>query len=313
MTELKMLMEGIMDQLLAKLTELNIGKVKENEPLKKHTTWKIGGPARIFIEPSSIEGLKLAMTEINKTNLPWFVIGKGSNLLVSDKGINGVVIKLGENMAQIQQEDALIQVGAGYSLIKLATMMSKQGYSGLEFAGGIPGTVGGAVFMNAGAHGSDISNILVRAHILLPDGTLSWYSNEDMEFSYRTSILQKTAGICVEAQFQLTKGDKDSVVQEMQKNKDYRRHSQPWDYPCCGSVFRNPLPHYAGKLIEDAGLKGFTIGGAQISEKHANFIVNREHATAKNVLDLIEHVQATIKDKYGINLETEVELVGEPD
>lgn len=300
-----------MDQLVKILTELNIGKVKEYEPLKKHTTWKIGGPARVFIEPSSVEGLKKAMVEITKRNIPWFVIGKGSNLLVSDKGINGVVIKFGENMAHIHEDGGLIRVGAGFSLIRLATMMSKKGFSGLEFAGGIPGTVGGAVFMNAGAHGSDISNVLKRAHILLSDGTLKWYSNEEMEFSYRTSILQKIDGVCVEAELQLVPGEKEMIVKEMQKHKDYRRETQPWDYPCCGSVFRNPLPYYAGKLIEEAGLKGYAVGGAQISEKHANFIVNKGNATAQNVSDLIKHVQNTIKDRYGVTLKTEVEFVGE--
>lgn len=304
-------MEGIMDQFVSTLIELNVGKIKENEPLKKHTTWKIGGPAKIFIEPTSIEGLQQIFITIKKHNIPWFVIGKGSNLLVSDNGIDGAVIKLGENLAHIHQDGELIRVGAGYSLIKLATIISKQGLSGLEFAGGIPGTIGGAVYMNAGAHGSDISKILTRAHILMPDGTLKWYSNDEMEYSYRTSILQKNGGICVEAEFKLSEGDKASIIKEMQDNKEYRRHSQPWDYPCCGSVFRNPLPHYAGQLIEEAGLKGYTIGGAQISEKHANFIVNRGNATAQNVLDLIKYVQQSIKEKYGIELKTEVELVGE--
>lgn len=300
-----------MEELLLTLSQLNIGKVTENEPLKKHTMWKIGGPARILFEPTSIEGLKKGLAAIMEKGIPWFVIGKGSNLLVADGGINGVVIKLGENMAHLEQDDNLIIVGAGYSFIKLATIMSKKGLSGLEFAGGIPGTVGGAVFMNAGAHGSDISKILKRAHILWPDGSLSWYTKADMKYSYRTSILQKTDGICVEAELQLSKGDRELIVKEMQKNKDYRRETQPWNYPCSGSVFRNPLPDHAGKLIEDAGLKGHTIGGAQISEKHANFIVNIGNATAQNVLDLIKHVQEIVLNKYGINMVTEVELIGE--
>ncbi|MDQ0253815.1 UDP-N-acetylmuramate dehydrogenase [Evansella vedderi] len=300
-----------MDHLKAKLEELNIGNIVENEPLKNHTTWKIGGPAKLFFEPFSIEGLQKAIKEIVNANVTWFVIGRGSNLLVSDKGINGVVIKLGEDLAHLEEEGEVIRVGAGYSLIKLATIISKKGLSGLEFAGGIPGTVGGAVFMNAGAHGSDISHILRRAHVLLPDGTFTWYSNEEMNFSYRTSRLQKERGICLEAEFQLKAGDKEKITKEMQKNKDYRRESQPWKSPTCGSVFRNPLPQHAGKLIEDAGLKGFSIGDAQISEMHANFIVNKGNATAQNVLDLINHVQQTIYIKFGVKMETEVELVGE--
>lgn len=296
---------------LKKLLEnLDVGKVTENEPLKNHTTWKIGGPAKLFFEPNSPEGLQQAMKEIVKANVPWFVIGRGSNLLVSDEGIDGVVIKLGENMAHIERNGEILRVGAGYSLIKLATSISKQGLSGLEFAGGIPGTVGGAVFMNAGAHGSDISKILIKAHILLPNGTFTWYTNEEMDFSYRTSRLQKDSGICVEAEFQLKAGDKEKITAEMQKNKDYRRESQPWKSPTCGSVFRNPLPQHAGRLIEEAGLKGYSIGDAQISEMHANFIVNKGEATAKNVMDLIDHVKKTIFNKFGVKMDTEVEMVG---
>ncbi|MBU9712423.1 UDP-N-acetylmuramate dehydrogenase [Evansella tamaricis] len=299
-----------MNSLKQILDSLNVGKVTSNEPLKNHTTWKIGGPAKLFFEPSSIEGLKLAMEEINKSGETWFIIGKGSNLLISDEGIDGVVIKLGESLTEIKENGEIIKVGAGYSLIKLATIMSKKGLSGLEFAGGIPGSVGGAVFMNAGAHGSDMSKILVRAHVLLPDGTFKWYSNEEMDFSYRTSRLQRDHGICIEAELKLVSGDKEAIKKELQGNKDYRRKSQPWNYPCCGSVFRNPLPHYAGKLIEEAGLKGYSIGDAQISEMHANFIVNKGNATAKNVIDLITHIQQTIKEDFNVKLETEVEQIG---
>ncbi|ADU30848.1 UDP-N-acetylmuramate dehydrogenase [Evansella cellulosilytica] len=299
-----------MQLLKEKLEALQVGKILINEPLKKHTTWKIGGPASIFIEPSSVEALQIAIEEIKKQEIPWFVIGRGSNLLVSDEGITGVVIKLGEDLAKFQQKDDRIKVGAGYSLIKLSTMMSKKGYSGLEFASGIPGSVGGAVFMNAGAHGSDISNILIKAHVLFSDGTFKWLENKEMDFSYRTSRLQSDEAICVEAEFQLKEGDKKEITAEMQKNKDYRRDTQPWNYPCCGSVFRNPLPHHAGKLIEEAGLKGYSIGGAQISEMHANFIVNKGDATANDVLELIQFAKNTIYNKFGVKMETEVELVG---
>lgn len=164
--------------------------------------------------------------------------------------------------------------------------------------------------MNAGAHGSDISQILVEAHILFEDGTLEWIKCEDMGFDYRTSRLQKEKGICVEAVFQLKAGDRDAIVSEMQKNKDYRRKSQPWNYPCAGSVFRNPLPNYAGQLVERAGLKGFQVGGAQISNLHGNFIVNTKNATASDVLNLIKQVKETIYEKYQVEMETEVEIVG---
>jgi UDP-N-acetylmuramate dehydrogenase len=300
-----------MNELIKKLKELNVGKVKENEPLANHTTIKIGGPADLFIEPSSIDNLKKTMNVIRECNMKWRAIGRGSNLLVSDKGIEGAVIKLGPGLDNLEVNDTLVKAGGGHSLVSLATMMARKGLSGLEFAGGIPGSVGGAVYMNAGAHGSDISNILVKAHVLFADGTMEWLTNEEMEFSYRTSILQKKRpGIVVEAIFQLEKGEKESIMSVLQKNKDYRKETQPWNFPCAGSIFRNPLPHYAGKLIESAGLKGHSIGGAMISEMHGNFIVNTGNAKAEDVLALIEHVKETIYNLYQIRMETEVEIIG---
>lgn len=300
-----------MDELIAKLKELNIGSVKENEPLANHTTMKIGGPADLFIEPSSIENVKKTMELINKDHLTWTAIGRGSNLLVSDQGIEGVVIKLGTKLANLEINGDVIKVGGGHSLVSLSTQISRKGFSGLEFASGIPGSVGGAVYMNAGAHGSDISKVLTKALILFEDGVLEWLTNEEMLFSYRTSILQKIRpGIVVEAEFQLKEGDKEIIYAEMQKNKDYRKETQPWNFPCAGSIFRNPLPNYAGKLIEDAGLKGFAIGGAKVSEMHGNFIVNTGNAKASDVLALIQHIKETILNLYDIKIETEVEIMG---
>ncbi|CAH2713352.1 UDP-N-acetylenolpyruvoylglucosamine reductase [Neobacillus rhizosphaerae] len=300
-----------MDSILTELQTLNIGKVKENEPLAHHTTIKIGGPVDLFIEPSSVENLKKVMYVIEKHRLNWRAIGRGSNLLVSDKGIAGAIIKLGSGLDHLEVNDTEITVGGGHSLVSLSTLISKKGLSGLEFASGIPGSVGGAVYMNAGAHGSDISKILTRAHILFEDGSLEWLSNEDMEFSYRTSVLQKKRpGIVVEAVFKLALGDRGAIVSQMQKNKDYRKETQPWNFPCAGSIFRNPLPNYAGKLIEITGLKGFSIGGAKVSEMHGNFIVNAGNATAGDVLALIEHVKDTIYSLYEIKMETEVEIIG---
>ncbi|RSL31347.1 UDP-N-acetylmuramate dehydrogenase [Salibacterium salarium] len=296
-------------QLISDLQEAKVGKVVENELLSKHTTWKIGGPADVFIEPDGVDALSKAMDIINSYDLSWRVIGRGSNLLVDDEGIEGVVIKLGQNIGHLERNDSTIRVGGGLSFIKLATIMSKEGMSGLEFAGGIPGTVGGAVFMNAGAHGSDMSHILVQARVLFPDGRLVWINNEDMNFSYRTSRLQEEEGICVEAILQLQAGDKEKVTHEMKKYKQYRRETQPWNYPCAGSVFRNPLPNHAGALIEKAGLKGYRHGGAQISEQHANFIVNVDQAKAADVLTIIEHVKKTINQLYNVEMHTEVEIV----
>ncbi|MFP5109072.1 UDP-N-acetylmuramate dehydrogenase [Neobacillus sp. C211] len=300
-----------MDAIITELQYSNIGKVKISEPLVNHTTIKIGGPADLFIEPSSVENLKQVMGLVKKHSLNWRAIGRGSNLLVSDKGIEGAVIKLGSGVDGLKINGSEITVGGGHSLISLATLISKKGMAGLEFASGIPGSVGGAVYMNAGAHGSDISKILTRAHILFEDGTMEWLSNDEMKFSYRTSVLQKIRpGIVVEAAFQLVEGDKAVIVSQMIKNKDYRKDTQPWNFPCAGSIFRNPLPNYAGKLIEDAGLKGYSIGGAKISEMHGNFIVNAGNATAADVLALIQHVKDTIYSLYNVKMETEVEIIG---
>lgn len=299
-------------KLFEELNELEIGKVKENEPMSKHTTIKIGGPAQIFVEPSSVDSIEKVMRTVKKHAAPWRVVGRGSNLLVKDGGIDGVVIKLGKGIDHLDWlSDTMIQVGGGYSLVTLATQLSRKGLTGIQFAGGIPGSVGGAVYMNAGAHGSDISNILVKARILFEDGSIEWLTNEEMEFSYRTSVLQtKRPGIVLEAIFQLEEGIRDEVVEEMKKYKDYRRDTQPWTSPCAGSIFRNPLPNYAGKLVEESGLKGHRIGGAQISDLHGNFIVNTGDATAEDVLALIQHVKDTILEKYNIQMETEVEIIG---
>jgi UDP-N-acetylmuramate dehydrogenase len=300
-----------MNEIIKELQTLNIGKVKENELLANHTTMKIGGPADLFIEPSSVDNLKKVMSVINKHGLNWRAIGRGSNLLVSDKGIEGVVIKLSSGLDHLEIDGTTITVGGGHSLVSLATLISKKGLAGLEFASGIPGSVGGAVYMNAGAHGSDISKILTKAYVLFENGSMEWLSNEEMKFSYRTSVLQnERPGIVVEAVFDLAAGDRAVIVAQMQKNKDYRKETQPWNFPCAGSIFRNPLPNYAGKLIETAGLKGFSIGGAKISEMHGNFIVNAGNATAADVLALIQHIKDTIFNLYGVKIETEVEIVG---
>lgn len=301
-----------MEEFLEVVKNENLGRIKEKEPLANHTTWRIGGPADVLIEPDSIDDLVRLIELIQKWEIPWRVIGRGSNLLVDDGGLEGVVLKLGKGLDHLEVNGDIVHVGGGYPLVKLATLLSRKGLSGLEFAGGIPGSVGGAVFMNAGAHGSDISKILKEARVLFPDGRLEWIKTEEMDFSYRTSRLQKEQGICVEAIFQLVQGNKEEITASMQANKDYRRETQPWKHPTCGSVFRNPLPNYAGQLIEELGLKGHQIGGAQISPVHANFIVNVENAKAMDVMNLIEHVKKTIKEKHNIEIETEVEMIGRP-
>lgn len=300
-----------MDKVIKLLRNMQIGKLFEQEPLANHTTMKIGGPADLFIEPSSVENIEKAMRVIQENNLPWRAIGRGSNLLVSDEGIDGVVLKLGKGLDHVEINGSEVKAGAGVSLVSLSVQISKKGYAGLEFASGIPGSVGGAVYMNAGAHGSDMSSILKQAHVLFEDGTLTWLSKEEMEFSYRTSLLQKKKpGIVLEAVFQLKEGDRSEIVERMQNNKNYRKDTQPYNLPCAGSIFRNPLPNHAGRLVEDAGLKGHSIGGAQISPMHGNFIVNTGNGSAADVQALIQHVKDTVYSEFEIELETEVEIIG---
>ncbi|MFB5578599.1 UDP-N-acetylmuramate dehydrogenase [Bacillus cereus] len=300
-----------MEQLVNELIEANVGRVLVDEPLARYTTMKIGGPADILIVPKHVAGIEKTLQLVKKYKTKWTVIGRGSNLLVSDLGIEGVVIRLGEGLDHLEVEKHRVRVGGGYPLIKLSTLLSRQGLAGLEFASGIPGSVGGAVYMNAGAHKSDISNILSKALILFEDGTIDWLTHGEMGFSYRTSVLQtKRPGIVLEAEFQLQIGERERIVSVMQKNKDYRRETQPWNHPCAGSVFRNPTLYFAGDLIEKAGLRGYQIGGAQISEMHGNFIINTGGASAQDVLSLIALIKQTIKDKFGVEMHTEVEIIG---
>ncbi|PHA04758.1 UDP-N-acetylmuramate dehydrogenase [Bacillus wiedmannii] len=300
-----------MEQLVNELIEANVGRVLVNEALARYTTMKIGGPADILIVPKHVDSIEKTLQLVKKYKTKWTVIGRGSNLLVSDLGIEGVVIRLGEGLDHLEVEKHRVRVGGGYPLIKLSTLLSRQGLSGLEFASGIPGSVGGAVYMNAGAHKSDISNILSKALILFENGTIDWLTHEEMEFSYRTSVLQtKRPGIVLEAEFQLQVGEREGIVSVMQKNKDYRRETQPWNHPCAGSIFRNPIPYFAGDLIEKAGLRGYQIGGAQISEMHGNFIINTGGASAQDVLSLIALIKQTIEDKFGVEMHTEVEIIG---
>ncbi|MCU4992980.1 UDP-N-acetylmuramate dehydrogenase [Bacillus cereus] len=300
-----------MEQLVNELIEADVGRVLVNEPLARYTTMKIGGPADILIVPKHVAGIEKTLQLVKQYKTKWTVIGRGSNLLVSDQGIEGVVIRLGEGLDHLEVEKHKVRVGSGYPLIKLSTLLSRQGLAGLEFASGIPGSVGGAVYMNAGAHKSDISSVLSKALILFEDGTLDWLTNKELEFSYRASVLQtKRPGIVLEAVFQLQAGKREEIVRSMKNNKDYRRETQPWNHPCAGSVFRNPIPHFAGDLVEKAGLRGYRIGGAQISEMHGNFIVNTGGASAQDVLSLIELIKHTIKDKFDVDMHTEVEIIG---
>ncbi|MED1916188.1 UDP-N-acetylmuramate dehydrogenase [Brevibacillus sp. NPDC058079] len=300
-----------MKKIADELMQAGIEKVWTDEPLANHTTWRIGGPADLLIQPKDKASLQKALQIIHRHEIPWSVIGRGSNLLVRDRGIRGAVLKVAEGLSHCEFKGEEVCVGAGYSMIRLAVETGKMGLTGMEFAGGIPGTVGGAVYMNAGAHGSDLSRILIDAEILFENGESKVLSNEELSFSYRTSLLQKQKGIVLEARFQLRMGDSKEIAATLAANKERRRNTQPLQMPCAGSVFRNPPNDHAGRLIEAAGLKGYQVGGAQVSEKHSNFIVNCGGATAADVLTLIDHVRSTILEKNGIDLHPEVLVVGE--
>lgn len=232
-------------------------------------------------------------------------------MLVTDKGVRGAVLNLSKGLDDLRFEDTKVIVGASFSLIVLCNLVGKRGLTGLEFAGGIPGTVGGAVYMNAGAHGSDVSRILLTAEVLMDHGGLVRLSKEELEFGYRHSILQRIPGIVTEAEFQLAYGERKEIAAAMASYKDRRLKTQPLHMPCAGSVFRNPEGNFAARLIEEAGLKGKRVGGAEVSTMHANFIVNTGDATAEDVLTLIELVKEEVKKTYGISLVPEVLVVGE--
>ncbi|WP_019420640.1 UDP-N-acetylmuramate dehydrogenase [Paenibacillus sp. OSY-SE] len=301
----------MLQQFISRYTEQNLGKYKCNEPLAPYTTWKIGGPADVLVEPAGKEQLIQTVKLLHDLQVPWMTVGRGSNMLISDKGVRGVVIHTGSALDYVRQEEHLIHAGAGYSFIKLSVTSSNLGLAGLEYAGGIPGTVGGAVYMNAGAHGSDVSRILDSAEIVLDTGELVRYGAEEMQFAYRHSVLHEKRGIVLEATFRLTPGDRQELKALNASYKDRRRRTQPLTSACAGSVFRNPPGDYSARLIEEAGLKGLRIGGAEVSTQHANFIVNTGQATASDVLTLMERIQLTIKDRYGVELVPEVLVVGE--
>jgi UDP-N-acetylenolpyruvoylglucosamine reductase len=301
-----------MQTLQRYLREAGVDNVLVDEPLAPYTTWKIGGPADLLIVPENRQQLVETMRILHRERVPWFLLGRGSNTLVSDKGVRGAVIKLGQAFEDVRFDGETVTAGGAFSLIRLCVLAGKHGLTGLEFAGGIPGSVGGAVYMNAGAHGSDVSRILTSAEVVLETGELVRMQAGELQFRYRYSALQDRPGIVTEATFRLKYGDRKEIAAMMATYKDRRLKTQPLQMDCAGSVFRNPENHYAAKLIEEAGLKGTRCGGAVVSELHANFIVNTGNATASDVLALIKQIRTTVHDRFGILLETEVLFVGEP-
>lgn len=296
-----------MDKAIEDFKQKKAGNIRENVSFKTLTTFKTGGIARYVVSPSSIENLKYIIETLNKKKLPFKVLGNGSNILASDKDYDGVIIKL-NLFNKIVDNGNIIEVEAGYNLMQLANDYSKLGFSGLEWACGIPGTVGGAVYMNAGAYLKAISDILLEVTILDENSKLKVLSVKDLKYSYRHSIFMEKEWIILKAKLKLEVKDFQEIKQVITDRMQRRLESQPLEYPSAGSVFRNPEDNYAGRLIEDCNLKGMMIGGAQISDKHANFIINRENATSSDIKELMELAKDEVYQKYKIVLKVEQEL-----
>lgn len=286
-------------------------KVLFEEPMSSHTTFRIGGPAEVFLMPESYEQIRSALALCREEGVPYFVLGNGSNLLVSDSGYRGVIIQMDRNMGDIELKGTEIRACAGALLSSVAAAARKASLTGFEFAGGIPGTLGGAVVMNAGAYGGEMKDVLREVTVMTKEGDIRVIPSDRLELGYRTSIIKKTGYLVLEAVISLEKGDPQAIQEKTKELASKRTEKQPLDYPSAGSTFKRPEGYFAGKLIMDSGLRGFRVGGAQVSEKHCGFVINTGGATAKDVKELMDHVIRTVKEKYNITLEPEVKFLGE--
>ena len=286
-------------------------KVLFEEPMSSHTTFRIGGPAEVFLMPESYEQIRSALALCREEGVPYFVLGNGSNLLVSDSGYRGVIIQMDRNMGDIELKGTEIRACAGALLSSVAAAARKASLTGFEFAGGIPGTLGGAVVMNAGAYGGEMKDVLREVTVMTKEGDIRVIPSDRLELGYRTSIIKKTGYLVLEAVISLEKGDPQAIQEKTKELASKRTEKQPLDYPSAGSTFKRPEGYFAGKLIMDSGLRGFRVGGAQVSEKHCGFVINTGGATAKDVKELMDHVIRTVKENYNITLETEVKFLGE--
>lgn len=286
-------------------------KVLEQEPMARHTTFRIGGPADYFVELGSIEQIRAAIQVCREENLSWFVLGRGSNLLVSDKGYRGVILSIYKDFQKTEIQGETVTVQAGVLLTTLSGKVLDASLTGLEFASGIPGTIGGAVVMNAGAYGGEMKDIVRKVTVLDQDGEVRTLTCGEMQFGYRTSLAKKKGYIVLGAELTLKQGEKEKIREEMQTLKAKRIEKQPLEFPSAGSTFKRPEGYFAGKLIMDAGLRGAAVGGAQVSEKHCGFVVNTGNATAADVRELMRQVQGKVQEQFGVHLEPEVRFLGE--
>ena len=299
--------------ILNKIIDIvGVNNIKQKEPLSKHTTFRVGGEADLFVHVDSEEKAVLLIRLLSVEKINFYIIGNGSNLLVSDKGYSGVIIEIGNGLSTITIDGEYITAKAGALIVKVSNEAYKASLTGLEFASGIPGTIGGAIVMNAGAYGGEMKDIVKSVKMLdMETMEIVTKSVDEMEFSYRTSIVKKHPYLVLEVVMKLSKGEATLIKARMDELKEQRTEKQPLEYPSAGSTFKRPEGYFAGKLIQDSGLKGYKIGGAQVSEKHSGFIINIGNATAEDVFNLIKHVQQKVLDDFGVELTPEVIMLGE--
>ena len=290
---------------------LSQDSIKYNEPMKKHTTMRVGGPCDCMVEPSSIEEIQKVLEYARKNNIKYYVIGNGSNLLVKDEGVHALIIKIANKFSEVEVNGEYIKAYSGCSVPKLSQIAKENSLSGLEFACGIPGSVGGGIRMNAGAYGSEMVNVVEKVGFLDENGKLNEIDGKDAHFTYRHSMfVDNPQYVVVYAIYKLVKGNKEEISKIMEENMNSRKQKQPIEYPNFGSVFKRPEGYFVGKLVDECGLKGYKIGGAQVSTKHSGFMVNIEDATCKDVLDLIEYVKEKVYEKFNVKLQEEVVILG---
>ena len=298
--------------MLEKLQKmLGEAKVLVKEPMAAHTTFRIGGPADYFVMPETVEELANVLKLCREEKVPYFILGNGSNLLVGDKGFSGVVIQLYKNFDGLSVEGTRVTAKSGAMLIRVAKEAAKAGLTGLEFASGIPGTIGGAMVMNAGAYGGEMKDVVTSVTVLTKNGDIKTLSGEEMNFRYRGSVVEEEGYIVLEAVMELAEGKLEEIQARIEELSVQRRTKQPIEYPSAGSTFKRPEGYFAGKLIQDADLRGYQVGGAQVSEKHCGFVINAGGATAADVMQLMQDVSDRVKEQFGVTLEPEVKRIGE--
>lgn len=301
------------NELILEHTNINSSRMFLNEPMSKHTSFKIGGPAQCFINAENVEEIKQICKVASKNDINLTIIGNGSNLLVTDKGINGIVVKVNIKKFELEfsNDDVSLIVGAGNKLGEIAQKLLRNEITGFEFAAGIPGTIGGAVRMNAGAYGKEMKDIVETVKYMDYDGNIYEKSNKDLEFEYRKSMFAKNKFIILEAKLKLQKGNAQDIKNKMLEFEQSRKEKQPLEFPSAGSTFKRGTDFITAKLIDDAGLKGYRVGGAMVSTKHAGFVVNENNATAQDVLNLVKHIKQEVYKKFNKKIELEIQVIGE--